>query len=160
MKFKVKGYVVLRVYRNGRLTDTIEVPNVITNVGLKQLSGLINGLVTTPFKYIAIGDGSSTSAGSCTDAAATDTALGHELKRKEATASQVTTSVTDDTAQLVATFSSADGLTGSASLCEAGVFDASTGGNMLARRTFPVINLNWDNGDSIQITWKIQVSTS
>jgi len=153
----VRGFVRIEVYRNGRLWKVIEGENTITNTGLAHLAALINGLNTTPFKYIAIGDGSSTSPGSCTSESETDTALGDEIARKEATVSQTTTSVTNDTAVLEATFSSDDGLTGTASICESGVFDSASGGDMLARKTFPVINLNWDNGDSIKITWKIQV---
>jgi len=124
--------------------------NGITNAGFAQVAGLIIGVVTTPFTYIAIGTGT-------TAFDPTQTALVTEVKRKAATVSRVTTSVTNDTAQLQATFSSADGLTGTAAITESGVFDASTGGNMLCRQTFSALNINWDAGDTLTITWKLQV---
>ena len=155
---RYKGMVTITI-RKGKDKGAIRLilDNVVTNVGKAQAAGLLNGIVTTPFKYIAIGDGSDSSPGSCSSEQATDTALGHELARKQGTTSRTTTSVTNDTAVVEATFSSDDGLTGTATLCESGLFDASTGGNMFARLTFPVINLDWDNGDSITIQWKVQV---
>lgn len=125
--------------------------DVITNVGKARVSGLINGVVTTPFTYIAIGTGTTAES-------ATDTALVTEIARKAATCSQETTNVTNDTARLEATFSSADGLTGTSNVSESGVFDAATGGNMLCRQTFTAIPINWDAGDSLQVIWKIVVS--
>jgi len=138
--------------REGRVKDYRKVMNLITNVGKAQVAGLINGVVTTPFKYIAIGDGSSTSPGTCTSPSATDTALGHEVSRASATVGRATTNVTNDTATLSATFN----FTASYSLCEAGIFDASSGGNMLARQTFAVLNVA--SGDSLTINWKVVVS--
>ena len=149
---KIKGTVKVDLIRNGTIIDSRYIDNIVVDVGKAQVSGLINGIVTTPFTYIAIGDGSSTNPGTCTAEASGDTALGDELHRGAATTSQVTTSVTNDTAQLVATFD----FTASESICESGVFDASTGGNMLCRTTFGVLNV--ENGDSLQVTWKIQVS--
>jgi hypothetical protein len=135
----------------GRLVRRLIVPNLITNVGLAQVAGLINGVVTTPFKYVAVGDGSATSPGTCASPATTDTALGHEVARVLATVGRTTTSVTNDTATFDATFN----FTASYSLCEAGIFDASTGGNMLSRVTFPVLNVV--SGDTLVISWRIQV---
>lgn len=148
---RLYGEVTLRHIRNGKIIREITIPNVITDVGKAQVAGLIGGLVTTPFKYIAIGDGDESNPGSCASESSSDTALGHELQRLEATVSQVTTSVSNDTLQLEATFS----FSANASICESGVFDASTGGNMLARKTFSV--MNFADGDSLQVTWKIQV---
>jgi len=149
---KLKGSFVLEVLgKEGVVKERREVKNVITDVGKAQVAGLINGVVTTPFKYIAIGSGT-------TSPTASDTALEAEVKRKLATVDRVTTNVTNDTAYLEATFSSADGLSGSMSITEAGVFDADTGGNMLCRQTFSAVNVNWDAGDQLTIKWKIVVS--
>lgn len=149
---KLKGSFVLEVLgKEGVVKERREVKNVITDVGKAQVAGLINGVVTTPFKYIAIGSGT-------TSPTASDTALEAEVKRKLATVDRVTTNVTNDTAYLEATFSSADGLSGSMSITESGVFDADTGGNMLCRQTFSAVNVNWDAGDQLTIKWKIVVS--
>lgn len=151
-RLRLKGILTLEVRdAEGRLKQRRVVRNVVTNVGKAQVAGLINGVVTTPFTYVAIGTGT-------TPPAATDTALVTEIKRKAGTASRETTSVTNDTAVVEATFTSADGLSGTSAVTEAGLFDASTGGNMLSRQTFSALNINWDAGDSLTIRWKIQVS--
>ncbi|MCD6255588.1 MAG: hypothetical protein J7J44_04865 [Deltaproteobacteria bacterium] len=149
-KIKVKGELELVVFdKYGNVKDRRHIKNVITDVGKAQVAGLINGAVTTQFKYIAIGTGT-------TAASSSDTALETETHRELAdTLDRVTTTVTNDTARLIKTFS---GYTGSESITESGVFDASTGGNMLCRRTFSALNIDWDAGDSLQITWKIQVT--
>jgi len=84
--------------------------NIITNAGLAAIIRLVfSGLTETKFGYIAIGTGTTAEA-------ATDTALVAEIKRKSATVSQTTTSVSGDTALLTATFSNADGLTGTSNV--------------------------------------------
>lgn len=131
--------------------DTGWSANGITNVGFAEVAGLIlTDVGGIPFDYIAIGEDD-------TPFSPTQTALGDELHRKAATGSRVTIDVTNDTAQLVATFSSADGLSGTSAIVESGVFNASSGGTMLCRQTFAVLNINWDGGDSIQITWRVQI---
>ena len=134
-KVKLKGEITFRVYRNGKLRLERKVKNTIVNVGKAQVAGLINGVVTTPFTYIAIGTGT-------TAASASDTGLENETHREAATTSRETTSVTNDTAVLQVTFSGY----------------AASGGNMLCRRTFSAINVDWDAGDALQVTWKITVS--
>jgi len=140
---------ILLLDKDGRIKDRRILKNIIVNVGLAQVAGLINGVVTTPFKYIAIGTGTAAPA-------ATDTALQYETHRELAEViDRVTTTVTNDTARLERTFS---GYTGTEAVTESGVFDASAAGNMLCRQTFAAINVNWGAGDSIKVTWKIQVS--
>lgn len=151
---RLVGEVEILLYdRFGKLKRRLVLKNLITNVGYAQVAGLINGVVTTPFKYVAVGDGSSTSPGSCTAPSATDTALGREVARVPATTGRTTTSVTNDTATWSATFN----FTASYSLCEAGIFDASSGGNMLSRVTYAVVNVA--SGDSLVINWKVQVKS-
>lgn len=150
----LKGEVQIEVLdKNGNIKDKRTIKNMIVNTGKAQIAALMGGLSTDAFKYIAIG----TDDGSSLALAADNTALGKEVARKSASVTRVTTSVSNDTLQLQATFSSVDNLTGTAAIQESGVFNASSGGIMLNRTTFAAVNVNWDNGDSIQITWKIQV---
>ncbi|TDA41335.1 MAG: hypothetical protein DSO07_05130 [Thermoproteota archaeon] len=136
----------------GTFQDYYWLRNIITNAGIASIIRLIfSGLTDTKFGYLAIGSGTTTES-------ATDTALVQEIKRKAATITQTTTSISGDTAQVSATFSSSDGLTGTANVCEAGIFNASTGGTMLARKTFTCVSLNWDAGDSITINYYVQMS--
>ena len=98
-------------------------------------------------------------------AAATDTALGtgvtaaggadggvHVLPTASVTASRVTTTVTNDTAQLVGTVAE----TATIAITESGVFNLDTAGVMIARQVFTAINVV--NGDSLQFTWKIKAA--
>ena len=147
--------VTLRVFtKDGKLKQEYDSgwsPNGITNVGFAEVAGLILlDVGGTAFDYIAIGTGT-------TAFDPTQTALVSEVIRKAGTGSKTTTSVTDDTAQLVTTFSSADGLSGSHAITESGVFNAASGGVMLCRQTFSALNIDWDAGDTLQVTWKIQI---
>lgn len=147
--------ITLKVFtKDGKLKQEFDSgwsPNGITNVGFAEVAGLILlDVGGTAFDYIAIGTGT-------TSFDPTQTSLVSEVKRKAGTGSRTTTSVTNDTAQLVTTFSSADGLSGSHSITESGVFNASSGGTMLCRQTFSALNIDWDAGDTLQVTWKIQI---
>jgi len=125
--------------------------NIVTNAGLAAIIRLIGaGLTENKFGYVAIGTGTTTES-------ATDTALQAEIKRKAATVTQVTTTITGDTCLFEATFSSADGLSGSHNVSEAGVFNASSGGILLARKVFSAVPLNWDAGDQIIIRYYVQM---
>jgi hypothetical protein len=132
----------------GRYTDVLLTHNLITNVGHAAANARLSGQGSySTFVNLAIGTGT-------TAAAATDTALGTEITtgggaRGAATASQVTTTVTNDTTQLVKTWT----FTASFSVSEEGIFDnASSGGNMLARQVWTAIPVG--NGDSLQVTHK------
>ena len=132
--------------KEGNIKEVRRMENVITNNGKASVAALILADVSeTPYDYIAIGTGT-------TAASASDTALETETHRAAATGSRTTTNVTNDTAQLQATFN----FSASYSITESGVFNASTGGTMLCRQTFSAINVS--AGDSLQVTWKITVS--
>lgn len=126
---------------------------VVTNKGKAMFADRIR---TTPAtytaspKYCAMGTGAT---GAARTAAATDTALSTEVETRTAgTESTVTTTNTGDTYQVVGTIAA----TASRSVDEAGLFDAATTGNMGTSATFAVVSLA--SGDSIQFTWKSQVS--
>ena len=118
---------------------------VVTNVGLGIVTNRLKGSGTEP-NYLHWGTGG-------TAAADTNTAL--QTPRAESrvagTSTLQTTSTTNDTYQVVGTLT-ASGTAGA--IVEAGLFDASTGGNLFLRATFDVINVSV--GDSIQFTIKTQ----
>lgn len=146
---KLKGRIIIRkISPTGEVEEDV-VDNLVVNVGKAAVAGLIIGS-GTPFGYIAIGTGTTAEA-------ATDTAMEFEIARKAATTSQVTTTVTNDTARFEATFSSADGLTGTSAVTEYGIFDAALGGTMLSHAIKPAKNMDWDVGESLQVTWDVQV---
>lgn len=136
----------------GYWTTQMKIANLIVNNGAAAVAAQISGAATFPvFQYIAVGTGTAT-------AAATDTALGAEildsgLPRGTATVSRITTDVTNDTAQLVLSFT----VTGTKAVTESGVFNhiGTATGTMLARQIFSAINVV--SGDTLQVTWKIDV---
>jgi hypothetical protein len=135
-----------------KLLDYYWRKNIITNAGLAAIIRLVfSGLTENKFGYLAIGTGTTAEA-------ATDTALQAEVKRKAATISQVTTSITGDTALCEATFSSADGLSGSQNISETGIFNAASDGILLARKVFSAVPVNWDAGDTLTIRYYVQIT--
>jgi len=142
---RLRGILKIEHFRNGKKIDERVYENLIVNVGKAQVAGLIGGVVTGTFGYIAVGTGT-------TSPSASDTALQSEVARVASTNTQVTTNVTNDTLQMQATFT----FTASYAITEAGIFNASTGGVMLARQTFGAINVVSE--DIIVITWKVIVS--
>ena len=119
----------------------------IVNVGLAAAAGLILKDVTVAdYDWLAIGTGT-------TAVAYTDEVLEYETHREAGTGTRVTTTITDDTAQLIVTFS---GYSGTEAVTEIGMFNAATAGNMLMRQTHAALNINWDLGDSYEATVKIQ----
>ncbi|RLE48705.1 MAG: hypothetical protein DRJ18_01395 [Candidatus Methanomethylicota archaeon] len=143
----------VKLDENGQpmIRDTGWSINGITNAWLANIAGLqLTDVGGESLDYIGIGTG--------TDAFdPTQTDLINPVLRKAAAGSRETTTVTNDTSVLTATFSSADGLTGTHAITESGAFSALTGGIMACRQVFSALNVNWDAGDSLQVTWKIQV---
>jgi hypothetical protein len=128
--------------------------NVVTNDGIGAIIRLVfEGLWESKFGYLAIGTGT-------TPESVYDTALESELKRKLADVTQMTIVIPGDTAKLEAEFSSADGLTGTATISESGIFNADSGGILLARKVFPAIPLDFGAGDSILIRYFVQMFRS
>jgi hypothetical protein len=134
----------------GNWSHHLNISNLVTTAGKAGAASRINGAgAEAAFTYIAMGIGT-------TAAAAGDTALESEivdsgLERANSTASRVTTDVTNDTAQLQNTFS----VTGTKAVTESGVLNAGASGTLLARQVFSAINVV--SGDSLQVTWKIDV---
>lgn len=130
--------------------------NLITNAGKAAVASRINGAGGEAV-FDKIGQGVGTTA-----AAATDTALETEKAAdgttstthaiSSATTSRVTTTVTNDTAQMVGTIAE----TATMAITESGVFNAANAGTMLARQVFSAINVV--SGDSLQFTWKIKAA--
>lgn len=123
---------------------------VITNVGkgiaAKRMFGATPAQAEP--KYIAMGTGAT---GAARTAVVGDTALSTEVETRTAgTGSTVTTTQTNDTFQETGTVTA----TATRAVDEAGLFDASTVGNMFLSATFAVVNLA--NGDSIAFTMKTQ----
>jgi hypothetical protein len=120
-----------------------ETNNLVVTAGKEWVADRMAD-ANTVMTHMAIGTGS-------TAAAAGDTALGTQTDRNALTVSGGT--VSTNTIQYACTWAAGDG---TGAITEAGIFDASSGGDMLARTVFSVVNKGAQ--DSMTITWTITVS--
>lgn len=119
-----------------------EKANLVVNTGKNFLASAVLNSSTSPFTYMAIGTGTN-------GAAATDTALQSELVRQVFTTSNVTNNVVT-----VSTTYAAG--TGTGALTEAGILNNVSGGTLLSRVVYSVINKG--ALDTLTITWTITIS--
>lgn len=125
---------------------------MITNTGMASVAGLIlTDVGDTAYDYVGIGDSNTAESAAHTDL------QGTTKVRAAGTGTRVTTTQTNDTAQIVYTFSSSDGLSGTDSIQEAAVFNAAAAGTMLFRKIFTAKSCDWDAGDTLEVTAKCQV---
>ena len=118
-----------------------EVENTVVTAGKNWVADRMNN-VNTVMTHMANGSGTAT-------VNVTDTTLGTELSRVTLTS----TTVTNNAIAYVGTFPAG---TGTGAVTEAGILDASSGGDMLCRTVFGVVNKGVD--DSMVITWTVTVS--
>jgi hypothetical protein len=121
---------------------------VYTDAGKAITTNRINGAGTTP-SYIAWGTGAGTAAAANTTLFTEST----EEARTNGTVSRVTTTVTNDTIQVVGTITV---VTSGKTITNAGLFDASTVGNLFMKGDFTGIVLAI--GESISFTCKVVFS--
>ncbi|MHA1286243.1 MAG: hypothetical protein ACTSPB_02445 [Candidatus Thorarchaeota archaeon] len=149
-KIRILDDLEIRHFRKGVLIDEdLDNIDLVVNVGLEFIAKLVNGVASTPFTFVACGEGTTGPADS-------DTALESEITtgggaRKAATCSYEA----DYKAKWVTTFN----YTAAFAVTEEGIFDASgppPAGNLLLRHVFPVKNV--DDGDTIEFTNRLTVS--
>jgi hypothetical protein len=144
-ELKATGLVkIVQTNAAGELVKEFNVPNLVVTAGKNHIAAKIAATTNSPaaMTHMAIGTGTSTPG-------ASDTALGTQTGRVSLSGSVVST----NTITYTATFPAG---TGDGAITEAGVFNASSGGTMLCRTTFPVVNKA--SGDTIAITWVVTVS--
>lgn len=113
---------------------------LVVNAGKDIVTNRIKGSGTEPL-WVAWGTGAGTTA-------ATDTTLFTESSeaRTSGTSSRVTVTTTNDSYRVVGTIVA----TGTRAITNAGLFDASTSGNLFVKGDHATINLSV--GDAIQYT--------
>ncbi len=147
VKRKIRDGFFARLIK--RIQKKVIEQDLVVSAGKAAVAGLIlTGVSVNDFDYLAIGTGT-------TGPVAGNTTLETETHRVAGTGTRVTITVTDDTAQLVVTFS---GFAGTEAVTEIGMFNLAAAGDMIMRQTFSVLNVDWDKGDSIETTVKIQVT--
>lgn len=139
---KVTGALKVQIFdKAGKLKEERELKNLVVTSGKTFIAARVVG-TPTAMSNMAVGAGS-------TPASASDTALGSELGRVALTSSTSATNVVT----YVATFGAG---VGTGAVTEAGIFNAGSGGTMLCRTVFSVINKGAD--DAMSVTWQITVN--
>jgi hypothetical protein len=144
-ELKATGLVkIVHTNASGEIVKEFQVPNLVVTTGKNHIAAKIAATTNSPaaMTHMAIGTGTSTPG-------ASDTALGTQTGRVSLSGSVVST----NTITYTATFPAG---TGDGAITEAGIFNASTGGTMLCRTTFPVVNKA--SGDTVAVTWVVTVS--
>lgn len=144
---KISGHWQMKLFGpDGVLKQEVSGENVITTNGKEMLAAYLASAAASatvnPFKYVAIGTGSTAES-------ASDTALATELTRTTGTASYVSGAIY----QVTATFAAG---TGTGAITEYGLFDSSTAGTMFNRDVETVIN----KGASDTLSVSMQVTLS
>jgi hypothetical protein len=116
--------------------------NLVVNVGKNFVASRMVGTASAVMSHMAIGSGVTAAAGG-------DTALGTQLARVALTGSSALNNVVTYTASFAAG-------SGTGAVTEAGIFNADTGGTMLCRTVFAVVNKGAD--DAMSVTWTVTVS--
>ena len=148
--YKILGIIIIDVFdKDGKLKYHREIKNTTTNTGFAGCASRFNGAdAEAAFNYLEIGTGTTgATAGDTTlEAAISDSGLA----RASAAVSRVTTTVTNDTAQLYKSWTAS----GSKAITEAGAFNAAADGIMAGRQTFAAVNVV--SGDIFQLTYKFK----
>ena len=139
----VKGNLeIILLDENGLQKDYRQVKNLVVAVGKDTIASRMVGNTTAIMSHMAVGS-------SNTAAATSQTALGGELGRVALTSSTRAA----NTITYVGTFPAG---TGTGSIVEAGILNASANGNLLCRTVFGIVTKA--AGDTIVITWAVTVA--
>lgn len=129
---------------SGKVKEDFTVPNLVVTTGLNFIASRMEDASASVMSHMAVGTDN-------TSAAAGDTTLGTEVSGARVALDSGT--ATGNDMVYVATFPAG---TGTASLTEAGIFNASSAGTMLCRTVFAVINKG--AADTMTVTWTITIS--
>ena len=143
---KLRGDVsIVLKSADGSVKDSRAIKNLVVNDGLNFIVSRMKDTTQGAMSHMAVG--SSTTA-----AAAGQTDLVSILGSREALDS---TAVSTNAVTYVSSFEAGEG---TGAVTEAGIFNASTSGDMLCRTVFAVVNKQAT--DSMTITWTITLTAS
>lgn len=137
---------ILVLDESGNPKDSRLVKNLVVTTGKNYIASRMQGTVQAVMSHMAVGTGMTT-------ATVSDMALQSELTRVGTPNFTAGPGSSPNIVQYVGTFGPG---VGTGAITEAGIFNASTAGTMLARTVFSVVNKAV--GDTIVITWNITIS--
>lgn len=128
---------------DGSVKDERDLKNLVVDTGLNFIVKRMKDGATDVMSHMSLGEGN-------TPAAAANTTLETEIAGSRV--SLTSTQVTANQITYIANFAAG---VGTGAVKESGIFNAGTGGTMLCRTVFPVVNKQ--AGDSMTVTWTITV---
>jgi hypothetical protein len=146
---KLSGRLTILLYGpDGVLKDRRDAENLVVGAGRGHIASRMTGTSSDVMTHMQLGTGSTTPT-------AADTALESAVSPRNALTSTTAGGTYSEQLTYLAEFTAGEA---TGSLREAGIFNASSGGTMLCRTVFPVINKG--AGDTLQVTWTISLSAS
>lgn len=133
---------------DGEVKDSREIKNLVVDTGLAYIISRMVGTTKGVMTHMALGGGTTPTAANQSD-------LVSMTGSREAIDSTTIMGTVNEKVQYVAAFEPGDS---TGALTEAGIFNASTGGDMLCRTVFPVVNKQAD--DALSITWTITLAAA
>jgi hypothetical protein len=132
----------------GNIKDRVVVKNLVVNTGLAYIASRMTGTSKSVMSHMALGSGTTAAAAGQTD-------LVSVLGSREALDSTAIAGTNDEKVVYVSSFEAGDA---TGAVTEAGIFNAASGGDMLCRTVFSVVNKAAD--DTLSVTWTITLSAS
>jgi hypothetical protein len=132
----------------GNIKDKREVKNLVVNKGLEYITSRMKDASKSVMSHMGLGSGTTAAAASQTD-------LVTLLGSREALDSTTISGSNNEKVVYVSSFEAGDA---TGAVTEAGIFNAASGGDMLCRTVFSVVNKAAD--DTMSITWTITLSAS
>lgn len=148
-QLKLSGQLsIVLTGKDGQVKDSREVKNLVVNSGLAFIISRMAGTSKDVMSHMALGSGTTPAAGNQTD-------LVSLLGDREALDSSTIVGANSNQIQYVASFEAGEG---TGAVTEAGIFNAATGGDMLCRTVFPVVNKASD--DTMTVTWVVTLNAA
>ena len=132
----------------GNIKDKREVKNLVVNKGLEYITSRMKDASKSVMSHMGLGSGTTAAAASQTD-------LVTLLGSREALDSTTISGSNNEKVVYVSAFEAGDA---TGAVTEAGIFNAASGGDMLCRTVFSVVNKAAD--DTMSVTWTITLSAS
>lgn len=147
LKFSGQVNMVLRD-KDGNIKEEREIKNLVVNKGLAFIASRMVGTSKDVMSHMALGSSNTAPAAGHTDVQSI-------LGSRESIDTISIVGSNSEKVQYKTTFEQGDA---TGAIVEAGIFNAATGGDMLCRTTFPVVNKEAD--DTMAVTWTITLNAA
>lgn len=146
-QIKATGTVTMDIIRDGKIIETKQFKNLVVTVGKEFIASRMVGTSKAVMSHMAIGS-SSTPANAADNSTTNFLSGGSQLARQALASSTASGSTITYSATFLPTV-------GTGAVVEAGLLNAATGGDLLCRTVFSVVNKG--AADTIAVTWQVTI---